>query len=223
MAMATESQSAPLPAYEDFLRLVSKRRSIRKYQRREVSREVIEKLLEAAYWAPSGKNNQNWRFFVVRGKKKDEYLPLSKKSWEPLRPILEKRLKPKLFKFTEEFFATLGGAPVILFAFSKPNPEENNQTALGGVYMAVNNLMLAAVSLGLGTCPMGASLAIKEELAEFLGIGDEDLQLVCAVVVGYPDHSPPGAQRQVEGRATWLGFDEIGREPRDEDHKPPDQ
>lgn len=186
--------------------LMRKRRSIRKYKPDAVPREVLERILEAASWAPSGKNLQNWRFFVLQGKYRDDYVRYSQKSWLNIQPTLEKRLKPSLYAFTERFFFTLGDAPVVILAYNQPNPEENNQTSLGSVYMAVQNLMLAAEAEGLGTCPMGSPLEVKAEVDRFLGVEGTELQLVCGVTVGYPDHEPPAAPRQPD-RVTWLGPD----------------
>ena len=152
-------------------------------------------------WAPSGKNLQNWRFFILTGKRRDEYTKLSQKSWLSLKDTLKKRLKPSLYEFTERFFYTLGDAPVLIFAYSKPNPEENHQTSLGSVYMAVQNLLLTAHYEGLGTCAMGAPLEIKNEVNEFLNVSDMDL--VCGITLGYADHEPPAAERQ-KGRIKWL-------------------
>src|SRR5690349_17128760 len=97
---------------ESLYALMRKRRSIRKYKSSPVPKDVLERILEAASWAPSGKNMQNWRFFVLQGEKRDAYLQYSQKSWNTIRPILEKRLKPSLYEFTERFFYTLGDAPV---------------------------------------------------------------------------------------------------------------
>jgi nitroreductase len=187
--------------------LMRLRRSIRQYKQDPVPQALIERLLEAAMWAPSGKNIQNWRFFVLQGRFRDDYLKYSQKSWESIRPVLEKRLKPSLYQFTERFFYTLGGAPVLIFAYNKPDPEENNQTSLGSVYMAVQNLLLAAQAEGLGTCAMGSPLEVRDEVDRFLGVAGTDLQLVCGIALGYPDHAPPAAPRKLEERITWLGFD----------------
>ncbi|MCE3236980.1 MAG: hypothetical protein K0Q50_3172 [Vampirovibrio sp.] len=190
----------------DIYELIRKRRSIRKYKPDPVPRDVIERVLEAASWAPSGKNMQNWRFFVLQGKYRDDYLQYSQKSWDTIRPILEKRLKPSLYEFTERFFYTLGDAPVVIMAYNKPDPEENNQTSMGSVYMAVQNLLLAAEAEGLGTCAMGSPLEVKDEVDRFLGVSGTDLQLICGVTLGYPDHEPPAAKRQLD-RVIWLGPD----------------
>jgi len=199
------------PEFQDqFYRLLQARRSVRKFKQELPPREVLDRILGAAMEAPSGKNRQNWRFFVLTGAKRDAYLALSQKTWLGIKDILEKRLKPSLYQFTERFFYTLGEAPVVILCYSANDREEKHLTSVGSVYMAVENLNLAAVAEGLGCCTMGAPLEIKAEVDSFLGIdriqekGVEDLELLCAVVLGYPDHTPPRAPRQLENRVRWL-------------------
>ena len=195
---------------EQFYQLVEQRKSIRKYRKDLPPQEVLDRILHAATHAPSGKNRQNWRFFVVTGKKRDEYLKYSQESWQSLRGILQQRLKPSLYEFTERFFFTLGQAPVIVFCYSHNTPDERYHTSIGSVYMAVQNINLACVAEGLGSCTMGAPLEIKEKVDRFLGVDllpehqAGQLELLCAVVLGYPDHEPPKAPRQSEGRIHWI-------------------
>jgi len=47
------------------LRLIKGRRSVRKFKKKTVSKQIVEKILEAGRWAPSGLNNQPWRFMVL--------------------------------------------------------------------------------------------------------------------------------------------------------------
>ncbi|MFN7825989.1 MAG: nitroreductase family protein [Pseudobdellovibrionaceae bacterium] len=195
---------------EEFYKLLEQRRSIRKFKKEPPRREVIERILAAAVQAPSGKNRQNWRFIVVSGEKRDQYLKYSQKSWLGIKDILQKRLRPSLYDFTERFFYTLGDAPYIVFAYSHNTPDERYHTSIGSVYMAVENLNLACLVEGLGCCTMGAPLEIKEEVDQFLGVTAwpeykaGELELLCAIVIGYPDHEPPKAPRQLEGRIHWL-------------------
>ncbi len=194
----------------EFYQLLESRKSIRKYKPDAVPPEVLERILMAGMQAPSGKNRQNWRFFVVTGAKRDEYLKYSQKSWLGIKDVLAKKLKPSLYQFTERFFYTLGDAPVIIFAYSHNDNEERYHTSIGSVYMAVENMNLACLVEGLGCCTMGAPLEIKSEVDKFLGIDQleeykkGELELLCALVCGYPDHSPPKAPRQLDGRVTWL-------------------
>lgn len=195
---------------EDFYKLLESRKSIRKYKKDPVPREVIERILLAGMQAPSGKNRQNWRFFVVTGEKRDEYLSYSQKSWLGIKDVLSHKLKPSLYEFTERFFYTLGDAPVIIFAYSHNDSEERYHTSIGSVYMAVENMNLACLVEGLGSCTMGAPLEIKLEVDAFLGVDKipeyqkGELELLCAMVCGYPDHEPPKAPRQLEGRVHWI-------------------
>ena len=196
--------------FSSIYQCIEARKSVRQYKAQPIEREVLLRVLDAGLHAPSGKNRQNWRFFVVQGAKRDEYLKLSQKSWLGIKDVLARRLKPSLYKFTERFFYTLGGAPTIVFCYSQNHPEERHYTSIGSVYMAVQNIILAAVSEGLGTCPMGAPLEIKAEVDKFLGIDniamppDTELELLCALTLGYPDHEPPKAPRQRDNRITWL-------------------
>ncbi len=195
---------------KQFYGLLEQRRSIRKFKRDPVSREIVERILHAGMQAPSGKNRQNWRFYVIEGEKRDAYLKYSQKSWLGLKDKLVERLKPSLYEFTERFFFTLGDAPVIVFCYSLNSADERYLTSIGSVYMAVENMNLAAFVEGLGACTMGAPLEITAEVDHFLGVDQlkehqsGDLQLLCALVLGWPDHSPPKASRQLEGRITWL-------------------
>jgi len=194
-----------------FYSLLEFRRSIRKFKKDQVpSREIIERILHSGMEAPSGKNRQNWRFFVVTGKKRDEYLEYSQRSWMAIKDILKQRLKPSLYAFTERFFYTLGDAPVIVFVYSINSSDEKYLTSIGSVYMAVENINLTCVVEGLGSCTMGAPLEIKKEVDQFLGISSlpeyqrGEMELLCGLVMGYPDHAPPRAQRQIENRITYV-------------------
>lgn len=193
-----------------FYELIESRKSIRKFKSQLIPKETLEKILLAGMHAPSGKNRQNWRFYVLQGEKREEYLKYSQKSWLGVKDVLEKRLKPSLYQFTERFFFTLGDAPVVILCYSFNDQEERYHTSIGSVYMAVENMNLAAVAEGLGSCTMGAPLEIKDEVDKFLGVTElteykeGKLELLCALVLGYPDHEPPKAPRQLENRIHWL-------------------
>lgn len=194
----------------EFYELVESRKSIRKFKSDPISKEVVERILQAGMHAPSGKNRQNWKFFVVTGKKREEYLKLSQKSWLGIKDVLKNRLKPSLYDFTERFFFTLGNAPVLIFCYSFNSQDEKYLTSIGSVYMAVQNINLACIVEGLGCCTMGAPLEIKAEVDEFLGVTqlpeyqNGQLELLCGIVLGYPDHIPPKAPRLLEGKITWI-------------------
>jgi nitroreductase len=195
---------------EEFYQLIESRKSIRKFKTLMPDRAALDRVLAAGLHAPSGKNLQNWRFFVITGPKREEYLKYSQKTWLNLKTSLQKKLKPSLYEFTERFFYTLGDAPVVVFCYSYNHPEEKKTTSRGSVYMAAQNINLACLVEGLGCCTMGAPLEIKEEVDHFLGVTERqdykngELELLCALAIGYPDHEPPKSKRQFEDRLHWL-------------------
>jgi nitroreductase len=87
--------------------------------------------------------------------------------------------------------------------------EERYHTSIGSVYMAVENMNLACFVEGLGCCTMGAPLEIRDEVDRFAGVDQlpehraGQLELLCALVLGYADHEPPKAPRQGD-RVTYL-------------------
>lgn len=184
--------------------LIESRRSIRSYKKDPVPREVLDRILEAGLWAASGKNLQNWKFFVLTGEKRDRYLLQSQKSWLAVKDTLEKRLKPSLFRFTERFFYTLGDAPIVIMAFAETNAIGQRQSQIGNVYLAVQNIVLAAQSEGLGTCIMGSPLEIEDDVRDLVGVDSPNLKLVCGITVGYPAHSPPAPPRQRDGKIVFV-------------------
>ena len=141
---------------------------------------------------------------MLTGAKRDEYLKYSQKSWLSIKEILEKRLKPSLYQFTERFFYTLGDAPVVILAFAEINNQDHPQTQVGNVYLAVENMVLAAQSEGLGTCIMGSPLEVEADVRAFLNVNREDWRLVCGITMGYPNHAPPAPHRQMDGRIVRL-------------------
>lgn len=196
---------------QEFYELVQSRKSIRQFKSDAVPREVLDRIFQnAAFHAPSGKNRQNWRFFIVQGQKRDDYLKYSQKSWLGIKDVLQKKLKPSLYDFTERFFFNLGNAPVLVFCYSHNSSDERHYTSIGSVYMAVQNINLACQIEGLGCCTMGAPLEIQKEVDQFLGVTElpeykaGELELLCGLVIGYPDHVPPKPPRQIENRLTWL-------------------
>lgn len=186
--------------------LIKERRSIRAYEAgKDIPEDMLARILEAGTWAASGKNLQNWKFFVLKGKKREEYLRLSQKSWLSIKDSLEKKLKPSLYKFTERFFYTLGDAPVVIMAFAELSGQDHPQTQIGNVYLAVENMVLAAQHEGLGTCIMGSPLEIENDVRMFFSVSDQpNLKLVCGLTMGYPAHSPPAPPRQLEDRIIRL-------------------
>ena len=178
------------------------RRSIRKFKSDPVSREILEQLLETVLWAPSGRNTQTWKFAVLTGKKKDEFLRLSEPTIAHIDPELRELFSDKMRLFIHGYFRNFGGAPAIIVVVTKDSekPEvaaANLQSAAAAMY----NLLLLAHEAGVGTCWMTGHMAVEQEVMELIGC--EGCRLVGVTPIGYPDQIPPVPPRK-PGKILWL-------------------
>ena len=166
------------------------RRSVRRYQDREVPRELLEELLTAACWAPSAENTQPWYFVALtRPEELQKMTDTMEQVSESLRPFLEKRFPrhPRIVGETTGFLRRLGGAPVCILAFLQEDYAFARDSMVESVAAAIQNLLLAAHEKGLGACwvnaatELGYGPALREQFAPDRG------ELVSIVTLGYPD------------------------------------
>jgi len=196
-----------MPALLDLLR---RRRSIRRYRDEPVPDEVIRQLIDAAVLAPSGHNAQSWHFTVIRDAQRLQkirdcvigfYEKLLKMLDSPLkRPVLRLIAGRRGFQALRGARGPLSmlirdhhrgqdrilwGAPALILAHAP----KADLTGAESCHYAVANMMLAATSMGLGTCLIGF-LTIPAQrhrpLRDELRV-PPDHELHAALVVGYPD------------------------------------
>lgn len=182
------------------------RRSVRLYRKDPVSQEDLTAILERACMAPSAINLQHWYFVVVRSPEAMADLKeIMGRVSDKFHPILTDRFarNPETVRDTETFLNSLGGAPVCILAFFLKNDYPDRDGAMQSVSAALENLMLAAWDLGLGTCWMSAPqrMGFGPELqARF---APDKGEFVAAVTLGYPAKVPPMPKRR-EGRYTIV-------------------
>ncbi|NLS75939.1 MAG: nitroreductase [Chloroflexi bacterium] len=187
------------------LEVIAQRRSIRRFRDTPVPRELIEQVLLAGTQAPSAKNRQPWRFFVVQGDKRAEMVAAMRQGIEKLKGY---GVHPGSSENTARIMAR---APVTILVY---NPDREWKAPAEPIDMimetmdtqsigaAIQNMCLAAVELGLGTLWIGDTTYALEELNAWLGDGS---QMVAALSLGYPDESPSARPRKsVSEVTTWL-------------------
>ncbi len=174
----------------DLREIVRQRRSIRKYEKREIPRDILNEVLEDALWAPSGTNRQNWQIVAVRGAQRDKLVEAVASAGEHMKPRLEKLFKEKMVKITLQFFKDLG--------------EHQRFNNLSGAAALIQNILLLAKAKGLGTCWMTAPKYVEDEINEVMGV--EEQELVAVIPIGYPDQDPPAPPRKGD-KIRWVGFD----------------
>ena len=203
----------PYGEYEtvDLVRLMASRRSCRNYTNRPVDRDVLEDLIKIGITAPSGTNSQLWTFTILPTRKTvvalgerfavffDKLNRISENRY--LRGFLKLIGKPELddyfrdhhdsarqalheWKNSEEDRLFHGATAVILVG-SKPGASCPREDTL----LATQNILLAAHSMGLGTCLVGFAVeAMKRDISikRFIGIPDDE-RIYSVIALGYPD------------------------------------
>lgn len=183
------------------------RRSIRRFSRREVPRELISAMLEATIQAPSAKNRQPWRFIVLGGEHKAEFESCMERGL--LREEMGKTILPKSGFGLPDAWNTLRiikEAPVLIAVVNTngkspfvPVDSDDRVTEICdtlSIGAAVQNMLLAAERLGLGTLWIANTCFAYPELTELLKTNG---QLVGAVAVGYADEAPmPRPRKSIE-------------------------
>ena len=193
----------------DVLEAIRKRRAVRLYRPDPVSREQVRKVLEAANWAPSGLNRQPWEFIVVTG---DTIREMGKsylstlaeylKNWDA-SPMKNSITRDEFIRFAESY----GGAPVVIVLLVKADPVPNFRKAdLESASAAMENLLLAATALGLGTCWMTGPIRDEKTLRAILAIPD-DREIVAVTPLGYPEKipdAPPRHDPDLANKVRWV-------------------
>ena len=190
----------------DVLECLLTRRSVRKYRPDPVSKELLAEVVAAAVCAPSAVNLQPWHFVVLHSPEKmAEFRNTMRHVAVKTRPELEERFQkhPQVIQETESFLTSLGGAPVCVLVFLQKPDLPNRDNMIQSVAAAVENLVLAAWSRGLGSCwmtaPVGAGFGpdLQGRFAPDCG------ELVATVALGYPEQVPQMPKRK-PGRCVFL-------------------
>ena len=142
------------------------RRSVRRFRPDPVPPEVVTALLDAARWAPSGLNNQPWRFVIVES------------------PGMRERLAA-----CTKYGRVLRSAPLAVAVFLNTESSYHREKDIQAIGAAIQNLLLEAHSRGLGACWLGEILRRRQEVEAALEVPPE-LELMAVVAVGHPE---PGA------------------------------
>jgi len=203
--------------YSQFKEILLGRRSVRKYQDKEVANEDILDLIDCARFAPSDTNSQTWEFIVIKDKEKIK--KIEEMTWDALREKAKEaeeqgfeRPAKMLLKSFGPYATAFSDAPVLIICLATPYESKFREKVFDpinlapeGVWreegiksscLAVQNLMLAAYAKGLGTCPMtGPVLLAEDRLREYLHIGAEKT-VNMVVALGYPKETPKQLSRK---------------------------
>lgn len=156
--------------------VILSRRSIRKYAEKDIPRDVLDKIMEAGRQSPSAANRQPYHFIVVTN------------------PEIKKELPGLVSRF-------LKNAPVVIVGCANPKAMLTGNWATVDTTIALENMVLAAWTLGIGSCWIGAFN--EQKVKDKLQI-PENWKVVALISLGYPAENP--GPRKKKERSELFSF-----------------
>ena len=152
--------------------LIKTRRSVRRYSGGQVSDDQVAAILEAGRWAPSGLNNQPWRFAVVR----------------------DEGLKDAIGQQTR-YTKVVQGAELLIAVFIHTPSMYHEVKDYQSMGACLQNMLLMVHGLGLGAVWLGEILKNADQVREILGLDDE-LELMAVLAVCRPGDAKAASSRK---------------------------
>ena len=187
------------------------RRSTRKYLDKEVSQELLEKIIETGRYAPSGGNSQSNHFLVIQNKQIiDHLVKMVERAFSQMEITenMYRSLQNSINLSKKGGYVFCYNAPVLIIVANKKD-YGNNQADCA---LALENMMLEANELDLGSCCINQLKWLNEDqkiLSYLQSLGmNEDERVYGSLIVGYPDTNDGKPLRKVLPRkgneVTWL-------------------
>lgn len=191
-------------SYQALLSLIRERRSVRRFRDDPLPEGTLERLLEAARWAPSASNRQPYRFVAIE----------EPESRSRMAEMVQEALQAKLAGLADHEralatvyardFVIFENAPLVLAVYFRASnplaerfgmPADWDVGAVSSASAAVMNLLLAAHALGLGACWMTGPLVAASSLEAFLSV-PTGWRLSAIIPVGFAAEVPPAPGRR---------------------------
>jgi len=167
-------------------KLIKIRRSIRKFKDTNISKEIIEDLIDCARLAPSAKNRQPWKFIIVKNDIKNQIANIMIEKEKNSKFSLER----KIYNYNSSVLTTakiIKESPILIIVLK--NYEDNWITGdLLSIGAAIEHICLRATDLHLGSLWIRDIVYTKKEIANL--IGHSDMEVISAISIGYPDENP---------------------------------
>ncbi len=181
-------RSSTVPESIDLFEAMYTQRAIRRFKSDPVPDETISKLIDAAIRAPSGANQQNWKFIIIRDPAiKHPIGEYYRRAWEaaydgPTSPSpIEHRVRASAAELAEN----IAEVPVLILACIEHDGSPDTMSRGSSIYPAVQNLLLAARGLGLGSVITTLHKRFEQEVKALLGIPD-NVETAALLPIGYP-------------------------------------
>ena len=179
------------------------RRMSKEFTDVEVPRMALERMLDAAIWAPNHRLTNPWRFFVLE-KDSPIRMKVAELAWQTAYDNVVNPNPEQKKASADASKSRVLDAPAMMYAYSVPGPnEETTQENYASVCCAVHNMALAAVAEGLVLDWSTGGISKLPGLAQLLG-ADEDWAMVGALFIGEPVNVPTSRRDAAPSIVSWL-------------------
>ena len=189
------------------LQIIKKRRSVRVYKTGKVTDKQLETILEAARWAPSGANTQPWEFVVTRDREKMKRVrEIYDNEWRQRKredPVHYKGLKKDYVGDVSVLVLVCGDVRTKQVYLTTRQPADREKLFHASIANAVQQMMLAAASMNLGTVWVSVREEVEPELRELFGV-PQTLRLLWVVPIGHARNWPKAKPRRQISTFTHL-------------------
>jgi nitroreductase len=182
---------------------IRKRRSVRSYEGGSISRDLIDAIIEAGNEAPSAMNSQPWRFVVVEDRETKRKLlraalPHAKRILEMIKEADPERYEAIKKRYEELDDPVYYSAPAIIFVIGFGRYADHSCP------LACENMMLAAHSIGLGSCWVGFGAMVTDdpEVKNILDLKEGE-KIFGPILLGYPKGYPERPPKK-EPMIKWI-------------------
>jgi len=195
----------------ELLKTIHSRRSVRVYKTGKVTDEQLERILDAARWAPSGANSQPWEFIVTRDKKKMKKVrEIYLNEWKQRKledPVHYKGLKKDYVGDVSVLVLICGDPRTMQVYLTTRQPADREKLFQASVANAVEHMMLMAASERLGTVWVSVREEVEAELRMLFGV-PQPLRLLWVVPIGPARVWPrPRRRRELSAFVHWECYD----------------
>jgi nitroreductase len=203
----------------DIFEVMNTNRAVRHFKADPVPQDVLDQVLEAAVRAPNGGNSQRWHFIVLRdpearSKVGEWYRQAYIEHYDPVASAAaaESSARARVYKSSRYLAEHMKDEPPVLILVCSDRPPgalDPGRMAGSSVYPAIQNLMLAARALGLGTCLTTIHQHNEAKIKEYLGIPDT-VDTYALIPLGYPETGFGPLTRKPASEVTF--YDRWGKE-----------
>lgn len=195
----------------ELLKTIHSRRSVRVYKTGKVTDEQLERILDAARWAPSGANSQPWEFIVTRDKRKMKKVrEIYLNEWKQRKledPFHYKGLKKDYVGDVSVLVLICGDPRTMQVYLTTRQPADREKLFQASVANAVEHMMLMAASERLGTVWVSVREEVEAELRMLFGV-PQPLRLLWVVPIGPARVWPrPRRRRELSAFVHWECYD----------------